>query len=70
VLLDLNYEEDSEPNGYECGDDRQREVCRDPRYRRRGRFYKKEMDMLTRKPKKGIKELTRIQKRVIEHNQV
>jgi ribonuclease PH len=67
VLLDLNYEEDSraqvDMNVVMTGDGRFVEIQGTAE---ESVFTRKEMDQLTRIAQKGIKELTRIQKKVLE----
>lgn len=67
VLLDLNYEEDSraevDMNVVMTGDGKFVEIQGTAE---ESVFTKKEMDELTRIAQKGIKELTRIQKKVLE----
>jgi len=66
-LLDLNYEEDSraevDMNVVMTGDGKFVEIQGTAE---ESVFTRKEMDQLTRMAQKGIKELTRIQKKVLE----
>jgi ribonuclease PH len=67
ALLDLNYEEDSKAevdmNVVMTGDGKFVEIQGTGE---EAVFTKREMDQLTRMARKGISELTRIQKKVLE----